>query len=73
VENVRAFLEVNELSHIIDFIYSGRSLFGKEKIIRKMLLREQIDAGRVVYAGDEPVISKHVRLQEFRLLPSPGD
>lgn len=52
-ENVRTFLEVNDLSHIIDFVYSGRSIFGKEKIIRKMLLREQIDAGRVVYAGDE--------------------
>lgn len=53
VENVRAFLEVNLLGHLVDFVYSGRSLFGKEKIIRKMLLREQIDAGRVVYAGDE--------------------
>jgi len=53
VENVRAFLAVNHLDGLIDFIYSGRSIFGKEKIIRKMLLREQIEAGRVVYAGDE--------------------
>lgn len=53
VENVRAFLVVNHLDGLIDFVYSGRSIFGKEKIIRKMLLREQIGAGRVVYAGDE--------------------
>lgn len=53
VENVRAFLEVNQMGHIIDFIYSGRSLFGKEKIMRKMLMREQIEPGRVIYAGDE--------------------
>ncbi|MDM8001404.1 MAG: HAD hydrolase-like protein [Bacteroidota bacterium] len=51
--NIRAFLEVNQMGHIIDFIYSGRSLFGKDKIIRKMLLQEQIEPGRVIYAGDE--------------------
>jgi len=52
-ENVRACLAVNHLDGLIDFIYSGRSIFGKEKLIRKMLLREQIGTGRVVYAGDE--------------------
>jgi hypothetical protein len=31
VENVRAFLEVNELSHIIDFIYSGRVSLEKRR------------------------------------------
>lgn len=52
-ENVRAFLEANQLNDLVDFIYSGRSLFGKEKVIRKMLVREQIETGRIVYAGDE--------------------
>jgi len=53
VENVRMFLKINNLADLIDFIYTGRSLFGKEKTIRKMLIHEQIDPGRVVYAGDE--------------------
>lgn len=52
-ENIRAFLEVNRLNDLIDFVYSGRSLFGKEKVMRKMLVREQIETGRIVYAGDE--------------------
>lgn len=52
-ENVRAFLQANHLNDLVDFVYSGRSLFGKEKVIRKMLVREQIDTGRIVYAGDE--------------------
>ncbi len=53
VENVRKFLEVHNLNDQFSFIYSGRSFLGKEKVIRKVLIREQIEPGRVVYAGDE--------------------
>lgn len=53
VENVRKFLEVHNLNDQFGFIYSGRSFLGKEKVIRKVLIREQIEPGRVVYAGDE--------------------
>ncbi|MDZ7632897.1 MAG: HAD hydrolase-like protein [Bacteroidales bacterium] len=47
------FLEMNKMSGLVDFIYSGRSFLGKEKVIRKVLIHEQIPAGRVVYVGDE--------------------
>ena len=53
VVNVSKFLEINNLSELVDFIYSGRSFLGKEKVIRKVLIHEQIPAGRVVYVGDE--------------------
>ena len=53
VVNVSKFLEINKLSGLVDFIYSGRSFLGKEKVIRKVLIHEQIPAGRVVYVGDE--------------------
>lgn len=53
VVNVSKFLEINRLSGLVDFIYSGRSFLGKEKVIRKVLLHEHIPAGRVVYIGDE--------------------
>lgn len=53
VENVRKFLEINKLSALFDFIYSGRSFLGKAKLIRKLLIREQIPVRRVVYVGDE--------------------
>jgi phosphoglycolate phosphatase len=53
VENVRKFLEINNMSALFDFIYSGRSFLGKEKVIRKVIIHEQLTAGRVVYAGDE--------------------
>jgi HAD superfamily hydrolase (TIGR01549 family) len=53
VENVRKFLEINNLSGLFEFINSGRSFMGKAKLIRKLLIHEQIPAGRVVYVGDE--------------------
>jgi len=53
VENVRKFLDINSLSALFDFIHSGRSLFGKDRVIRKLLNHEQLSAGRVVYIGDE--------------------
>jgi len=53
VENVRKFLEINGLTALFDFVYSGRSFLGKEKVIRKMIIREQLPSGRIVYVGDE--------------------
>jgi len=53
VENVRKFLEINNLTALFDFIYSGRSFLGKDRVIRKMIIREQLPAGRIVYVGDE--------------------
>ncbi len=53
LENVREFLEINNLSSLFDFIHSGKSLLGKEKVIRKLLIHEQLSSDRVVYVGDE--------------------
>ena len=53
VENVRQFLELNNLTALFDFIYSGRNFLGKERVIRKMMIREQLHAERIVYVGDE--------------------
>jgi len=53
VDNVSKFLDINNLSDLFDFIYSGRSLLGKEKVIKRMLIHEQLPANRVVYVGDE--------------------
>jgi len=41
------------LSALFDFIHSGRSLFGKDRVIRKLINHEQLQADRVVYIGDE--------------------
>jgi phosphoglycolate phosphatase len=51
-DNVKKFLQKNNLN-FFDFIYSGSSLFGKDKVIRKMLKEKGLDPSRVIYVGDE--------------------
>jgi HAD superfamily hydrolase (TIGR01549 family) len=51
--NVNIFLEKNNLSDIIDFIYSGKNLFGKDRVIRRLLDHENISREDVIYIGDE--------------------
>jgi len=53
VKNVSTFMTINNLSGLFDFIYSGKSLMGKEKVIRRLLIHEDISADRVIYVGDE--------------------
>ena len=51
--NVHAFLKANCLSGIIDFVYSGRSLLGKNKVMLQLLAHENISKEDVIYVGDE--------------------
>lgn len=51
--NVGIFLENNGMSDIIDFIYSGKNLFGKDKVMKSMLEQEKISKDEIIYVGDE--------------------
>lgn len=53
LENVDRFCTNNCSHDTFDFIYSGRNLFGKDRVIRRMLKKEEIPQDRVVYIGDE--------------------
>jgi len=52
-DNVVAFLANNDLSEYFDFIYSGSTLFGKYRIINKVVQAENVKPSEVVYIGDE--------------------
>ncbi|MGC9504128.1 HAD-IA family hydrolase [Baaleninema sp.] len=52
-KNVRKFLNANGLEPYFDFVYSGLTLFGKERLFRKTIRRENLDRDRIVYIGDE--------------------
>lgn len=52
-QNVIAFLEAQGMRDLFDFIDSGLTLFGKGRIIQKILRQKQIDPATVVYVGDE--------------------
>lgn len=51
-ENVEAFLEHYELE-IFDFIECGTSLFGKDKVINRLISKNKLDRNSITYIGDE--------------------
>jgi len=52
-ENIVEFLEKNDWQHLFDFIYSGTTLFGKSKVINKLIKQEDLNREQIVYIGDE--------------------
>jgi len=51
--NVCAFLHNHDLGDRFDFVHSGIALFGKDRILRRILRRQHLSANRVAYIGDE--------------------
>ena len=51
-DNVEKFLKRNNLD-FFEFIYSDSSLFGKDKVLKKLLKNQKLDSNKVVYFGDE--------------------
>lgn len=52
-ENVEAFLKTHQLEELFDFIYSGTTIFGKGKILKRILRENQLNGETVFYVGDE--------------------
>lgn len=52
-ENVKIFLQANELNGVFDFIYSGRNIFGKDRVIGRLLRDHKIKKQAAIYVGDE--------------------
>ena len=53
VENVNLFLEKHNLSSLFDFVYSGKNIFGKGKVVSQLLKEQSIRKENAVYIGDE--------------------
>ena len=52
-ENVLLFLKNNRLERIFDFVYTGKSLFGKDKVFARLFRQRGLSPADVVYIGDE--------------------
>ena len=52
-DNVSLFLDRWQLSDLFDEIYTGATLFGKSRILRKLLAKTPLDPATTLYVGDE--------------------
>lgn len=53
VELVSDFLKVHKFPEF-DFLVSEKTLFGKDKALKRIMKRYSLEPGRVIYVGDEP-------------------
>lgn len=53
VANINAFLKHNHLFELFSFVHSGKNIFGKDKVISRILSKYEIKKDAVVYVGDE--------------------
>ena len=53
LENVKGFLERNDMNKLFSFIHAGSTLFGKNKAIKSFLKKEGVSPEKVIYVGDE--------------------
>ncbi len=51
--NIMAFLEKQNLAHLFNFINSDKTIFGKHRILNKIITKYQLTSSSVVYVGDE--------------------
>jgi phosphoglycolate phosphatase len=52
-DNVRKFLKAQGLEGLFDFVGGGLPLFGKERVLRQIIRKNQLDPAQVIYVGDE--------------------
>ncbi|MGB3493827.1 MAG: HAD-IA family hydrolase [Elainellaceae cyanobacterium] len=52
-ENVEAFLEAQQIRHLFDFVYSGKTIFGKHRVLKRIFRQHNIDLSTAIYVGDE--------------------
>jgi len=51
--NVNLFLKNNGMDQEFDFVYSGKSIFGKDKVFKRMFRKKNISSSEAIYIGDE--------------------
>ena len=52
-ENVSAFLQQHRLLHLFDFVKSGTTIFGKHRVINRLLKQKKMLVDQTIYVGDE--------------------
>jgi phosphoglycolate phosphatase len=52
-QNIVRFLQAQQALELFEFVISDRSLFGKHRVLAKLINQKQLDLNSCVYIGDE--------------------
>ncbi|MBE9045036.1 HAD hydrolase-like protein [Pleurocapsales cyanobacterium LEGE 10410] len=67
-ENVDIFLAKNQLSSLFSFIHSSTSIFGKHRVINRVVREYKLNRSDVVYVGDETRDIRSARKSRVRAI-----
>ena len=54
-ENIKAFLELNDLKYYFDFVYNYPLFLGKSQVFKKIIKEKKLDKKDLIYVGDEDI------------------
>lgn len=52
-ENVKIFLAKNKLDGLFGYIYSGTAIFGKHRVLDRVIKEHKLNRSDIIYIGDE--------------------
>jgi phosphoglycolate phosphatase len=53
IRNIQKFLRIQDLTSTFDFVCTSYAIFGKSRLIRRILQQQKLDPTQVYYVGDE--------------------
>jgi len=66
--NVNYFLEKNKLQDIFSFVISNKGLFGKSKLMKKIIKNKNLKNDEVIYIGDETRDIEAAHLSKIKVI-----
>ncbi|MGI0481453.1 HAD-IA family hydrolase [Geminocystis sp. CENA526] len=67
-ENVLEFLSHNKLEIYFDFVYSASTLFGKDRILKKIIKQHDFPLESIFYVGDETRDIEAARKSKIKMI-----
>ncbi len=67
-ENIIQNLKKHDVHNLFDFVNSNSSIFGKQRVLKKMCAEYQINPSEVIYVGDEDrdiVAAKKIKIKNI--------
>ncbi|BAZ44156.1 putative iron-sulfur cluster binding protein [Chondrocystis sp. NIES-4102] len=67
-ENVEVFLAKHQLNNLFTFIYSSTAIFGKHRVINRVIKDNHLNKSDVIYVGDETRDIRSARKSEVGII-----
>ncbi len=54
IKTVKRYLADQQVNYLFSFIYAGAGLYGKDRLMKTMMVEQHLKPKQIIYVGDEP-------------------